>query len=163
MIEYKLFDNEKNKTKYNYIKFTLTLSLLLSLVVCFISYIIFGIIYLIKDYDVNNNCSSSYLWYYVLISLIITPFSKYNINYFYENKSYLFMIVFIASIDLILASWGSVELFNNSCNNLNKLNLWKFGIISFVLQILSILILLIIIPCVKYNVNKKINNISNKK
>ena len=38
---------------------------------CF-SYIVFGIIYLIEDYDIAHDCNNSSLWAYVLTSVIIS-------------------------------------------------------------------------------------------
>ena len=36
-----------------------------------VSYLVFGIIYLIQDYGISNECKGSNLWEYVLVSMIL--------------------------------------------------------------------------------------------
>ena len=47
-------------------------------------------------------------------------------------------------IELGLAIWGGIELFENApnCDALYNSNLWKFGLVVFILQILTVIVLM---------------------
>ena len=112
-----------------------------------LSYYIFGIIFLIQDYNVSNECKDSCLWEYVLVSLIL---STTYINYKNDEENGIdknIILLFIIGIfNLTISIWGGLELFYRSCDDLNHSNLWIFGVVSFGLQLLSALISIIIFP-----------------
>ena len=112
-----------------------------------VSYPVLGIKFLIDDYDISNNCKSSYLWEYVLVSIIISLLYILFLmlrKVYYENSNQTNSLVFIVPgfIILALVFWGGFELFDSSCNVLLKSNLWKFALVTFAIQIVAVLILL---------------------
>ena len=133
-----------------------------------LSYYIFGIIFLIQDYNVSNECKGSSLWEYVLVSLILsTSYLKYK-NDGEENgvDKQIVLLVLLGIINLAISIWGGLELFYKSCDDLNHSNLWIFGVVSFGLQLLNVFICLIVFPIIvcwlifkeKYDINNTNNN-----
>ena len=132
-----------------------------------LSYYIFGIIFLIQDYNVSNECKDSCLWEYVLVSLIL---STTYINYKNDEENGIdknIILLFIIGIfNLTISIWGGLELFYKSCDDLNDSNLWIFGVVSFGLQLLNVFICLIVFPIIvcwlifkeKYDINNTNNN-----
>ena len=51
--------------------YSTTACLILSFISGIISYIVYGIIFLIQDYDLWKNCNDSSLWPYVLVAIIL--------------------------------------------------------------------------------------------
>ena len=106
----------------------------LSIVGGIISYFVFGIKYLIEDYEIFNACEYSNLWIYVLITLIITSNKNtinQNIELVYNNYR---IYVMAGLIEFGFAIWGYVELFFKNCDSLQSSNLWKFGLTTAILQ-----------------------------
>ena len=106
----------------------------LSIVGGIISYFVFGIKYLIEDYELFNACENSNLWIYVLITLIITSNKNtinQNIELVYNNYR---IYVMAGLIEFGFAIWGYVELFLKNCDSLQSSNLWKFGLTTAILQ-----------------------------
>jgi len=121
---------DKSKSCFTYLGYGSLMILFFTMMIC---YIIFGIIFLI-DNDKYILCSNSHLWIYVLISLIFIP----NKLLILVNK----IRVFITFIEFVLLIWGSVELFHFECEGHDN-DLWLFGIVSFVCQLLSVLSVII--------------------
>ena len=140
--------------------------LILGLAAGFIAYLIFGIMYLVKDYNVANDCKGSSLWEYVLVALILS-FSRLNAkNTKDENGIFNFcVLILLGLIETGLAIWGGFELFNNSCDDLADTNLWKFGFATFAIQTFVATVCLIIIPllviCCEYCCNYEKKEMSN--
>ena len=128
-----------------------------------LSYYIFGIIFLIQDYNVSNECKDSSLWEYVLVSLILsTSYLKYK-NDGEENgvDKQVVLLVLLGIINLAISIWGGLELFYKSCDDLNDSNLWIFGVISFGLQLLNVFICVIVFPIIVCCLIFKENDINN--
>ena len=137
----------------------------LSLLAGAIAYFVFGIIYLIEDYEISNECKGSNLWEYVLVSLIL---STGNISIKSENQSnetLVILMVVIGIFNLCLSTWGSIELwkYSYSCDDLFNSNLWKVGLASFIIQIITTLICVIFPPILlwymRYIESRNINSI----
>ena len=131
-----------------------------------LSYYIFGIIFLIQDYNVSNECKDSCLWEYVLVSLIL---STTYINYKNDEENgidkHIILLIILGIFNLVISIWGGIELFYRSCDDLNDSNLWIFGVISFGLQLLSVFICVFVFPMLvcflvfrENNKNDYINN-----
>ena len=136
---------------------------ILALLACALSYYIFGIIFLIQDYNVSNECKGSSLWEYVLVSLILsTSYLKYK-NDGEENgvDKQIVLLVLLGIINLAISIWGGLELFYKSCDDLNDSNLWIFGVVSFGLQLLNVFICLIVFPIIVCWLIFKENDINN--
>lgn len=133
--------------------------LLIALITGSIAYLVFGIIFLVNDFDISNDCKGSNLWAYVLTSIIL---SSTNTSLISKNKrdqsdsdlSYMKIIVAVICniiINSALAIWGGIEIWNKSCHDLQDSNLWDFALSTFILQLfasaifLTILIYLLII------------------
>ena len=142
-----------------------------------IAYIVFGIIFLVDDYEIAHGCHNSSLWAYVLTSIIIAFLRACgNQNKNKDNKDNLCVLICLGIIELCFGIWGSVELFEKSCDDLTKTRLWTFAAVTFSLQIFVALLFLIIMPiifCILVNkkedkddefvdVNKSMNDIKNK-
>jgi hypothetical protein len=127
--------------------------LLIALITGSIAYLIFGIIFLVNDFDISNDCKGSNLWAYVLTSIIL---SSTNTSLISKNKrdqsdsdlSYMKIIVAVICniiINSALAIWGSIEIWNKSCHDLQDSNLWDFALSTFILQLFASAIFLTIL------------------
>ena len=111
----------------------------------FAVYYSLGIYYLTQDYYIRNECPNSILWEYVLISTIFggNKLSIYLLKNFTNAKFKFIQKANIATLFLeaSLVTVGGFGLFDHAlaCNNDNT-NLWKFGIASFLLQIIYIFV-----------------------
>ena len=122
---------------------------ILGLIGACIAFEVFGIIFLVEDFTIAWDCSDSYLWVYVLISLLqIANRSKTAKTISKEGISDSIGILFCAGIlELGMCIWGGVELFNKSCNDLSHSNLWIYGAFVFSLQLFICFLVLFAIPC----------------
>ena len=137
-------DNEEKKPSLCYIVFLTILSL--ALISGLVAYIVLGIIYLIQDYDLSNECKGCNLWAYVLVFLILSCMNigiKNDSDEPLDNS--LIKILIGGILNLSLSIWGGIELWNNShsCDVFNS-NLWKFGLSSFILQLFICFISLLV-------------------
>tara|TARA_Y100000991_G_scaffold215698_1_gene207548 strand:+ start:4472 stop:5062 length:591 start_codon:yes stop_codon:yes gene_type:complete len=138
----------------------------LALLGCAISYIVFGIIFLVNDYNVAKSCNSSGLWAYVLTAIILSVMrSNAKTSSDDNNKSNTICVLFcLGLIETGLAIWGGLELWNNSCEDLKESNLWTFGLVTFCLQVICGALFLVIIPlsfliCCIFDKKNVINNL----
>ena len=127
-----------------------TIILCLGLIGGAIAYIVFGIKYLIEDYEEAHDCKGSSLWEYVLVGVVLFVFDLFGIN---SNKNMdskvdyiVILIVMIGIINLCLALWGGYELWNNSCDDLTDSNLWIFGFVTFISEVIVSFICIVIPP-----------------
>ena len=157
-------DNKERKPSLWYIVFLtiLTMALIVGLVV----YIVFGIVYLIEDYYVSNECKGSNLWAYVLVSIILSTLNigiKKNRDEKLDITITKFLIVGIFNLALVV--WGGIELWKNSysCDDLFNSNLWKFGLSSFIFQVFSCLILLLVPPILLFYLTLYENRLTSTK
>lgn len=125
--------------------------LVLGLIAGYISYMVFGTTFLIKDYDVANDCKDSKLWEYVLVSMVLSLLrsktkSNKDDDHVVETSVYVCTLVCFGLIEFGLAIWGSIELWENSCDELSETNLWKFGLATFSLQVSSGVLFTFLIP-----------------
>ncbi len=118
----------------------------ISLIIGCICYYVFGIMYLVEDYDEAKNCRKSNLWAYILVTLILglknTQFKSNDDN----NDSHLITLICIGIIDAGMSIWGGIELFEYSCSNLENTNLFTFGLVTFIFQIITAGLTIFIIP-----------------
>ena len=126
----------------------------LALISGYLAYIVFGIIFLIQDYDISNDCKNSNnesrLWEYVLVSVILSS-SHIKIQINNDNDNIIYSVITLIGImNLILSIWGSIELWSLSCDDLNDSNLWKIGFVSFILQVIVSIICLVLTPIILY-------------
>lgn len=127
-------------------------SVLVFLVVGTTLYYVFGIISLIEDYRVSQQCKSSHLWEYSLVNLVMGVLNVSVNNLITSSKEldmdkikYLYALIFTFS----MASWGVIELWVYSCNELNGTVLWKIGCATCVTNSTGFVIL-IIFPLILY-------------
>jgi len=142
-------ESENKNECFNIVAVCSFFCMLLVLIAVSITYIVYGIMYLIQDYDIAHECTNSSLWAYVLTSVIISLLRFCGKNN-KENKnieSNICIIICLGLIELAFSIWGGVELFQKSCNNLYETNLWTFALITFILQIIAAFICLIVVPC----------------
>ena len=123
-----------------------------------------GIIILNEDYYLWKKCNNNHLWIYILIS-IICFFNKHTIYYLWKNYDLdeiynCIMIIFF--IEFALTIWGGVELFYNStkCNLIEDSNLWYYGLLNFIFQVIysSVLFISGLILIIFNNIMNKRNN-----
>ena len=119
----------------------------LGLIAAGISYVVFGIISLVENYNISKDCKGSSLWEYVLVSIILCS-NVFSIKFTSDKNIDLSacVLVFIAIIELGLAIWGGNEIYKYSCNNLNNTLLWKIALASFIKQIFFAFILTVGAP-----------------
>ena len=103
-------------------------------------YISLGIYYMSQNYSIREQCPDSILWEYVLLSVILSG-NKLSVYYLknFTNKTYKFIKAvnlgsLIIEAGLILIGGFGLFDYGLACGNDNT-DLWKFGIASFLLQI----------------------------
>lgn len=106
-----------------------------------ILYYLFSIIYLIEDYDVANDCKSSHMWEYVLFNLLSTIINTIlinnNNNYINDNNNQRWnttLYTYLCVMSLCMTLWGGIELWDISCSELSRSNLWKASLVTFVIN-----------------------------
>jgi hypothetical protein len=114
-----------------------------------IAYTVFGIMYLVQDYDISHSCDGSALWAYVLTAIILA-FSRSGAKNASSDSedagTTICTLVCLGLLEAGLAIWGGTELWIKSCDDLAESNLWKFGLATFILQTFCASIFLVIIP-----------------
>ena len=121
--------------------------LLLGLVGCIFAYIVFGIIFLVDDYKTAKDCENSTLWAYVLVSVIVT-FLRLNgkKNEKVPIEAVLCNLICLGAVEVGFASWGGIEIWKNSCDDLKDTSLWEFALVTFSMQVVFGVLFLIIVP-----------------
>lgn len=157
---------EKENTTITYLcGCCLCLSIIVLAAGC-ISYVVFGIIFLVDDYDITHECDNSSLWAYVLVAVIMS-LCRLNAKNKNEDSSdndlfkTLCSLVCIGLIDLGLGIWGGFELWVKPCNNLYDTQIWKFGLATFIMQITFAVCFSIVVPvgiCCKLINKKEVEN-----
>ena len=100
-----------------------------------LAYIVFGIMFLVQDYNIANDCKGSNLWEYALVACILS-LSRCNANNANDKDSGGFnfgVLICLGLIEAGLGIWGGIELFSNSCDDLTESNLWIFCFVTFML------------------------------
>lgn len=110
-----------------------------------ICYYVFGIMYLVEDYDEAKDCKKSNLWAYVLVNLILSlKISQLKSN---DDKDNSYAILILnCIIDAGMSIWGGIELFNNTCSDLEDTNLFTFALTIFIIQVIICAAVLIVLP-----------------
>ena len=116
-----------------------------------ISYMVFSILYLVYFYNDAMECKSSHLWEYVLVSLILSTVSiKVKSD---NDEIFAISIVIIGVINLCVALWGGIELWENCCSELRYSNLWDIGLVSFIIQCVLVFLCIVIPPMLLCYIN----------
>lgn len=151
---------------YKYVSYFLGCLLIIGLIGGLISYLVFGIIFLVQDYSIANDCKNSNLWEYALVSIILS-FTNFKINSSESDKNIdiaCIIIVIIGVMNLCLSIWGGIELWQQSCDKLSDSNLWKFSLVAFILQCICTAICVLVPPLLLcyfgINMNNNINDTS---
>ena len=121
--------------------------LILGIIAGAIAYLVFGIMYLVEDYQIAKDCSGSNLWAYVLTAVILSFTRSGAKNSSNEEGGPVLCLLFcLGIIEGGLATWGGIELWQNSCSDLSDSNLWKFGLATFCIQVFCASLFLVIMP-----------------
>jgi hypothetical protein len=143
-----------NDSNISYITCAILFTILvIALITGSIAYLVFGIIFLVNDFDISNDCKGSNLWAYVLTSIILSSTNTSLISKNERDKSdsdlsYMKIIVAVICniiINSALAIWGGIEIWNKSCHDLQDSNLWDFALSTFILQLFACAIFLTIL------------------
>ena len=100
-----------------------------------VSYYVFGIMFLVEDYETAKECTGSNLWVAILVTLIIGLINANNLKRDEEGHISPVSLICTALIDLGLGIWLGLELFRFSCDSLYQTRLWTFGLVQFILCI----------------------------
>jgi len=114
---------------------------LIALLAGSITYTVFGIMFLINDYEVCHDCDDSHLWEYVLVILILQICSGKggsSTNSNKDNEENYLVLLIIGIIQGGFAIWGGIELFDkaNKCEDVKNSDIWIWGVVSFSIQCL---------------------------
>jgi len=118
-----------------------------------IAYTVFGIMYLVEDYTVCNDCKGSNLWGYALTTIVFCTISGKYCIYIQRDKSKMKLWVYILLMTILgiiyggFAIWGGIELFEKSCHAVENSHLWTWGTCAFGLQCASAFLLLSSLLC----------------
>tara|TARA_B100000902_G_scaffold397471_1_gene461359 strand:- start:4651 stop:5205 length:555 start_codon:yes stop_codon:yes gene_type:complete len=119
----------------------------LALIAGCISFLVFGIMFLVQDWDEYTSCSGSEMGPYVIVALVLTWGNGNAAKGKKEDSSFCELVVSLLFYFLLntgLAIWGGIELWDKSCDDLKNTNLWKFSLAVFILQVISATILLFV-------------------
>lgn len=120
----------------------------IALIAGLISFLVFGILFLVQDWDTYISCSDSAMGPYVIVALILTwGNGKAAKNEKKETSELVVGLIFYFLMNVGFAIWGGFELWEKSCSDLTDTNLWKFSLAVFIIQIISAVIILLI-PCI---------------
>ena len=98
-----------------------------------ISYIVFGIMFLVQDYDVAHQCQHSHLWAYVLVTLIIGICNGGSLKNSKDenNQANPCTIVCLLLFDMAMSIWGGIEIYSLACDDLKATQLYTFAQVVF--------------------------------
>ena len=120
----------------------------LGLILFYTVYVICGIDFLFTYFYLNAECPSSYLWSYILVSLI-TSTLRINVIKIQEmdNPSLVNYLLCLVLTDTCMAIWGASELFNKSCKPIVSSDLWLYGFVTFIIQVTMVSIFFVLCAC----------------
>jgi hypothetical protein len=113
-------------------------------VICFsILYEVFGVSYLIIDYQLFKSCNGSHLWEYSLTSLLLHFLSSLHISASsFQELQIIYLKLWCMTVVYIgFSIWGGFELFSFACDEVKGSGLYYFAYVSFILQIVGALTL----------------------
>ena len=55
-------------------------------------------------------------------------------------------IICLGAVEVGFASWGGIEIWKNSCDDLKDTSLWEFALVTFSMQVVFGVLFLIIVP-----------------
>ena len=120
-----------------------------------LSYLIIGIVFLVNDYHINNDCHSQ-MWTYVLTTICVTV--SQVIGRIDESKKYVLTCTFIfGGVYLGLGLWGKNIFESTTCTALLNSELYIWTNVSFIFNLIigSILLIVFLIVCCIRNSNRK--------
>jgi hypothetical protein len=123
----------------------------LALIAGCVAYFVFGIMYLVQDYNVANDCGGSSFCAYVLTAIILAWGRSGAKNASTDSQDVggrICMLVCLGLLETGLAIWGGIELWDKSCDDLQESNIWKFGLATFCLQSFCGFIFLVLMPLI---------------
>ena len=129
----------------------------LLLIACAICFLVFGIMFLVQDWDAYTSCSGSSIGPYVIVALVLTWGNSNAARSNKEGSSVIELILSLLVCFLLntgLAIWGGIELWDKSCDDLRNTNLWRFSLAIFILQVISAttaLLISFIFACISIN------------
>ena len=138
--------NKSNSDCKDIIYAVLLIILVLAIFGGCICYYVFGIMYLVQDYDEAKDCKKSNLWAYILVTLILSMKNTQFRSNDDDKSSFLVILVCMGIIDAGMSIWGGIELFEYSCSDLENTNLFTFGLVTFILQTMVAGTSLVIVP-----------------
>ena len=118
------------------------------------AYVVFGIMYLVQDYHVANDCAGSSLWAYVLVAIIMAysrlqagKNAQADMDGGKGGAEIAAGLCCYLLLEAGLAVWGGVELYDNACHDLQQTRLWQFGLATFAIQIASASLIVLVQLC----------------
>ena len=136
-----------------------TLLFMFAVIGCIMCYIVFGIKFLVEDYDEAHECKGSALWEYVLIGIIFSILNLFKLYSSNETNSKVdnsvLIIVVVGVINLGMSLWGGLELWSYSCDDSLKSNLWLIAFITFICEVILAFLCLVLPPVllIYYTIN----------
>ena len=103
-------------------------------VICILVYQIIGIVYLVQNYTPINECIHSHIWFYVLISLIMTLGNGVAGQ---SSKGQWANLACIWVTNTALSIWGGIAVMSPSCVTMRNNHLWQFALATFILQFIG--------------------------
>ena len=120
-------------SKYDYCCTCLTMTSIVSIILaiagCCISYLVFGIKFLVEDKDVNDSCDSE-IWAYVLTMLIITFLNIGTTSKTKDKDSRAPLFIFCGMLNLGLGIWGVILFTSTTCNALINSGIYTWTQVS---------------------------------
>ncbi len=139
-------ETSRNEDFKIYIVTILMVILALALVGAAICYVVFGIIFLVKDYKIAEECKGSSLWEYALVTVINGVLALLNQTLRKDLEEHLELYYVLSVLfNTGLGIWGGIELFSKSCDNLEKSGLWTFGLVAFISQTFVVVLLVTVL------------------
>ena len=115
----------------------------LGIIAAAISYFVFGIMFLVQDYDVAHQCPNSNLWAYVLVILIIGLCNAGSLKNSKDENNQFNPCVLICMMlfNMAMSIWGGVEIHALSCDDLRATQLYTFAQVVFYIYTIATAVL----------------------
>ena len=104
--------------------------IVISLIAAIVAYLVFGIMYLVEDKDINDECNSE-IWAYV-ITIVISSFLSggFSTRTKKEKETFRVYLIFWGLIFIWLGTWGIILYSQETCEALKNSNIYTWTQVS---------------------------------
>lgn len=113
-----------------------------------VSILVFSIMGLVQDWDLAKDCDGSNLHIYMIVALVLSFISGGNSSTAAKTDNSVARICAMGTslaLSIAMMVWGYVEIFDNSCSDLEHSLLWDMGIVIASLHAFIVLLSILVV------------------